>query len=73
MTSTKTTNQTRVEAPDGTDKALSYVQALAKTGFWGAATIRFQAGQATHMTIEESLVPSSLPENPRSFNARNNE
>lgn len=55
--------------PD-TVKALGHVERLAEQGYWGSITVKLQAGRATQLVIEESMIPSQL-EYPKKTNAVN--
>jgi hypothetical protein len=57
----RATQQTSACHPDMV-KALVYLQRLAEQGFWGSIRVKLQAGRATQILIEESVIPSELAE-----------
>jgi hypothetical protein len=46
-------------------RAMEYLIGLARNGFWGAVTIKFEGGQAVHISRQESIIPSKLKEEPK--------
>jgi hypothetical protein len=47
-------------AGNANDSVFEHLRQLSGQGFWGAVTVRFQAGQIVHITKEESMKPSQL-------------
>jgi hypothetical protein len=47
------------------EPALLYIRQLSETQFWGALTLKFEAGSVTHIRKEENLKPAELSGNPR--------
>jgi hypothetical protein len=50
--------------------AIDYLRSLANQEFWGAITLKYEAGEIVHLRKEENLKPSSLSELPRLSNAK---
>lgn len=44
---------------------IDYIEELAAEGFWGTVTLKFQGGRVFHLTKEESLKPTQLPDHRR--------
>lgn len=51
---------------------LDFLTDLAQTGFWGAVNIKYEGGQAVHISRQESIIPSKLKDNPGKHNAHFN-
>ena len=49
---------------------LALVESLGSSRFWGILTIKFQGGEAVHITKEESIQPE--PKNRRSHDQHSN-
>jgi hypothetical protein len=63
-----TLSETKAAPHPDTVKALGHVERLAEKGYWGSVTVKLQAGRATQIVIEESMIPSQL-EDPKKTNA----
>jgi hypothetical protein len=48
------------------NEAIELIQQLAREGFFGALTIKFEAGRVVILKKEETLKPSDLSGKPRS-------
>jgi hypothetical protein len=51
------------------NEALELIRQLARDGFYGALTVKFEAGHVVVLKKEETLKPSDLSGKPRSQNA----
>ena len=60
--------QQRTASHPDTLKALGHLKRVAEQGFWGSITVKLQAGRATQLVIEESVIPSQL-DDPKQTNA----
>jgi hypothetical protein len=49
---------------------LALVESLGSSRFWGILTIKFQSGEAVHITKEESIQPE--PKNRRTYDQHSN-
>jgi hypothetical protein len=47
------------------DGILTYLSTLANDHFWGAITLKFEAGRIVHIRKEENFKPVDLSEKPR--------
>jgi hypothetical protein len=50
------------------DEALNLISQLARDRFYGALTLKFEAGRVTTIKKEETFKPAYLPEQPRTRN-----
>ena len=51
------------------NEALELIRKLVRDGFYGALTIKFEAGRIVVLKKEETLKPTDLSGKPRSHNA----
>ena len=51
------------------EPALAYLKNLAERSFWGAVTLKFEAGTIVHLRQEQNLKLSELSGQPRNTNA----
>jgi hypothetical protein len=51
-----------------TQTAIDYLRSLAERGFWGAVTLKYEAGKVVHLRKEENLKPSDLSGTPERMN-----
>jgi hypothetical protein len=54
----------------GNQSALDYLKSLAEQGFFGAITLKYEAGKIVHLRKEENLKPSDLSGTPERVNVR---
>ena len=54
------------------ETSIDYLRSLAKQGFWGAITLKYEAGKIVHLRKEENLKPSDLSGTPERVNDRPN-
>lgn len=47
------------------DKTLALMQQLQSDRFYGAVTVKFEAGKITHIRLERNIKPDDLSETPR--------
>jgi hypothetical protein len=50
--------------------AIDYLKSLAEQGFFGAITLKYEAGKVVHLRKEENLKPSDLSGTPERVNDR---
>ena len=50
---------------NGNAAVFEYIKRLADSGFFGAVTLKYEAGRIVHLRKEENLKPSELSESPR--------
>jgi len=48
------------------NEALELIRQLARERFYGALTLKFEAGHITTLKKEQTIKPNDLPEQPRS-------
>jgi hypothetical protein len=46
-------------------RLMAYLEDLCSSGFWGTVTLKFGGGKVFHVTKEESIKPSQLPDHRR--------
>jgi hypothetical protein len=54
------------------ETSIDYLRSLAKQGFWGAITLKYEAGRIVHVRKEENLKPSDLSGTPEKTNVHFN-
>jgi hypothetical protein len=52
------------------NQALELIRQLSRERFYGALTLRFEAGRITTIKKEQTIKPNDLPEQPRSQSDR---
>jgi len=52
--------------------AINYLRSLAEQGFFGAITLKYEAGRIVHVRKEENLKPSDLSGTPEKTNVHFN-
>ena len=52
--------------------AIDYLRSLAEQGFFGAITLKYEAGKVVHLRKEENLKPSDLSGTPEKTNVHFN-
>ena len=56
-----------------TDNTITYLRQLARAGFWGAVTLKFERGRVVHVRQEQNLKPDELPKSLPSNEGSNHE